>query len=119
MAWNEGKRWVENGTPDRGGRFFGELKGLPLKKSPTSESWIGNGLLGGAVVEVEVLPHDNGKKVTIDVPMYGLRCVDIIQKVGAQWVGDHVFVKTAADRTKWLNLKTNRTLVGESSEEEW
>lgn len=104
--------------PDRGGRYFGELKGLALKKDPNSESLVGSGLFGGLVCEVEVIAAEGGKKVKVCCPLFALEATDLCVKIGTMYVGEYVYLKKSPDGTVWLNQKTNKALGG-ADVEEW
>lgn len=115
MAGSDFRQWGNSG----GGRFFGEIKGVRLSKVAGSEVWSGAGSLGGLLVEIDVMPHELGRKVTITCKMFALECVDTLVKVGPLWSGEYVYVKTGSDGTKWLNLKTSKSLSGVDPQEEW
>lgn len=114
------QQFVRYGTSDSGGRFFGEAKGLALRKEINGHTWIGSGLLGGLMCNVEVFPPSGEEvKVKIECPMFAIESTDILKKIGTMWTGQYTFIKTGTGGTKWLNLKTNKSLVGDSEGEDW
>lgn len=102
-----------------GGRFFGELKGVRITKRAGTETWSGSGLLGGLLVTCEVMAHEEGRVCVVTNEMFGLACKDVLKKVGPLWAGEHVYIKTARDNSKYVNLKTAKSLGGEEAGDEW